>query len=57
VTRDDPPEPLVRCHRSYRALRRAKIAIWHLDDPQLRDGPKWRDRALRYLELATPLEA
>jgi aminoglycoside phosphotransferase family enzyme len=56
VTGDTPPESLVRFHRTYRALRRARIAIWHLDDPELPDREKWRDRALRYLELATPPE-
>jgi len=55
ATGDEPPAALVRFHRGYRALRRAKIAIWHLQDPGVRDRAKWRNRALEYLELATPL--
>jgi aminoglycoside phosphotransferase family enzyme len=54
VTGDDPPPPLLRFHRTYRALRRAKIAVWHLRDPGVRDHDRWRERALRYLELAAP---
>jgi len=54
VTGDDPPDLLARFHRTYRALRRAKIAIWHLEDPEVRDPECWRLRALRYLELAAP---
>jgi aminoglycoside phosphotransferase family enzyme len=52
VAGEDPPEPLLRFHRTYRALRRAKIAVWHLEDPSVRDPDKWCERARRYLELA-----
>jgi aminoglycoside phosphotransferase family enzyme len=54
VTGDDPPRPLLQFHRTYRALRRAKIAAWHLQDPNVRDREKWRERARRYVELAGP---
>lgn len=54
---DDAPDVLWRFHRTYRALRRAKIALWHLDDAATGDPEKWRRRALRYLELASPPEA
>lgn len=54
VSGDAPPEPLLRFHRTYRALRRAKLAVWHLDDETVRDRDKWLARACRYLELATP---
>jgi len=54
VTGDDPPDILPRFHRTARALRRAKIAFWHLEDPEVRDPESWRERALRYLELAAP---
>ncbi|HSD26332.1 MAG TPA: hypothetical protein VLL75_03460 [Vicinamibacteria bacterium] len=50
---DEPPEPLLRFHRNYRALRRAKIAVWHLKDPGVRDHDKWGERARCYLELAS----
>jgi predicted phosphoribosyltransferase/aminoglycoside phosphotransferase family enzyme len=52
VTGDEPPEALLRFHRTYRALRRAKIAVWHLRDPDVRDPGRWSERARRYLELA-----
>jgi aminoglycoside phosphotransferase family enzyme len=54
VTGDRPPEPLLRFHRAYRALRRAKIAAWHLLDPGVRDREPWRARARDYLDLAAP---
>lgn len=57
VAGDRPPEELLRFHRTHRALRRAKIAAWHLEDPKVRDRARWRARARRYLELATPLVA
>lgn len=53
-TGDRPPEPLLAFHRSYRALRRARIAIWHLTDPNTRDPSHWRRRAREYLALASP---
>lgn len=52
VTGDEPPGTLMQFHRTYRALRRAKIAAWHLLDPSVRDREKWRERARRYVELA-----
>jgi aminoglycoside phosphotransferase family enzyme len=55
VTGDEPPQVLVRFHRTYRAMRRAKIAAWHLDDPSVRDREKWRERARCYVELARPV--
>jgi aminoglycoside phosphotransferase family enzyme len=53
VTKDAPPAELVAFHRRYRALRRAKIAIWHLQTPDAHDTARWRTRALAYLDLAT----
>jgi aminoglycoside phosphotransferase family enzyme len=57
VTGDRPPAPLVGFHRTYRALRRAKIAAWHLLDPGVRDHARWRERARAYLGLAAPPRA
>lgn len=54
VTGDEPSKALLRFHRTYRALRRAKIAAWHLRDPSVRDHGRWRERARRYLELVAP---
>jgi len=56
-TGDDPPEPLLRFHRTFRCLRRAVIAIWHLRDEDVADPDEWVRRARRYLELASPPEA
>ena len=55
LTGDEPPRPLMEFHRTYRALRRAKIAAWHLLDPSVRDHERWRERARCYVELAEPV--
>jgi aminoglycoside phosphotransferase family enzyme len=55
VTGDEPPRALMHFYRTYRALRRAKIAAWHLQDPSVRDREKWRERARCYVELANPV--
>lgn len=52
ATGDWPPEDLVAFHKGCRALQRAKLAAWHLDEPDCRDPDRWRDRAHDYLELA-----
>jgi aminoglycoside phosphotransferase family enzyme len=53
ATGDDPPKPLVRFYKAYRATVRAKLSAWHLKDhPDPADQGKWVARALRYLELA-----
>lgn len=49
------PSPLLDFYRNYRILRRAKIAAWHLNDPQGRDRERYGARARHYLELATAL--
>jgi aminoglycoside phosphotransferase family enzyme len=54
VSGDAPPAPLLRFHRTYRALRRATIAAWHLQDPSVRDRAGWRERAQWYLDRFTP---
>jgi uncharacterized protein len=51
VTGDSPAAPLLRFHRVYRALRRAKIAVWHLRDDAVTDPGRWRERAQGYLSL------
>lgn len=50
--RAEPSWHLVEFYKCYRAYLRAKIAIWHLDDPQLREPAKWTTRAGQYLRLA-----
>mgnify|MGYP006282247239 CR=1 FL=1 len=55
-TGDDFPPPLVRFYKSYHALVRAAVAVWHLDDHALDHFDKWRKKGTRYLNLA-PLAA
>lgn len=52
ATGDSPPDRLVHFYQSYRASVRAKIAVWHLNDPVVRDPHKWPDHARAYLRLA-----
>lgn len=49
---DTVPPALLHFYQSCRALRRARLAIWHLHEERYRASPKWRVRALRYLVLA-----
>ena len=51
-TGDRPPAPLVAFYRSRSACVRARLAIWHLEDPEAAVASPWLDRAARYLELA-----
>jgi uncharacterized protein len=51
-TDDDPPISLRNFYKSYRACLRAKIAIWHVREPDGRDAAKWPALAERYLALA-----
>ncbi|MDP2241991.1 MAG: hypothetical protein Q8K18_17790 [Burkholderiales bacterium] len=52
ATGDVPPDALIWFYKAFRACLRAKIAIWHITDHQVRDTNKWRQRAIDYLELA-----
>jgi aminoglycoside phosphotransferase family enzyme len=52
VTGDDVPGGLVAFHGSCRALLRAKIALWHLRDRDVRKPTVWPRLARRYLKLA-----
>jgi aminoglycoside phosphotransferase family enzyme len=42
-------EAIVRFYRSHRAASRAKLAVWHLGDPQFPDPRPWIRRARSYL--------
>ncbi|HVP29835.1 MAG TPA: hypothetical protein VMW35_11830 [Myxococcota bacterium] len=57
VTGDAPPPRLLRFHRTYRAMRRATLAAWHVHDAKVREPASWIARARRYLELAAPPQA
>jgi aminoglycoside phosphotransferase family enzyme len=52
LTGDHPPEALVRFYKSVRALLRAKLAAWHLDDRTVAYPSQWFNRARAYLALA-----
>jgi aminoglycoside phosphotransferase family enzyme len=52
VAGDKPPDRLVHFYQSYRACGRAKIAVWHLNDPVVRDPHRWPAHARDYLRLA-----
>jgi len=45
------PARLIAFYACHRALLRAKIAIWHLREPDLAEPRRWRQRALDYLAL------
>lgn len=52
LTGDRPPADLIGFYKGGRALHRAKLSIWHLDDPECRRPDHWRGRAHGYIELA-----
>jgi aminoglycoside phosphotransferase family enzyme len=52
VTGDDVPASLIAFYGSCRALLRAKIALWHLREPDARKPTVWPRLARRYLKLA-----
>lgn len=56
-TGDTPPRTLIDFYKCFRAFLRAKIAIWHLKEPDVRSPTKWRDRATQYLRLARKYSA
>lgn len=49
---DAPGEALVSYYMSLQALTRAKLAAWHVGDPQFPDPRPWLRRAASYLEDA-----
>lgn len=49
---DRPPERLMAFYRAYRACLRARLAIRHLLDAEVRDPEKWPPLAREYLEIA-----
>lgn len=49
---DHPAAALLQFYRSHRALIRAKLAVWHLDDPYVRERARWHERAAIYLDSA-----
>ena len=52
LTGDDPPEDLIHFYQGVRALLRAKLAAWHLDDRTVSYPSQWFNRACAYVALA-----
>lgn len=51
-TNDCPTNRLLSFYKSYRAGLRARMCIWHLDDPRIEDLDKWFRKAECYLKLS-----
>jgi aminoglycoside phosphotransferase family enzyme len=49
---DEVPPELVAFYGAYRALIRARLAVTHLCDREVRDPSHWCERAKTYLALA-----
>jgi aminoglycoside phosphotransferase family enzyme len=56
-TGDEPPADLLAFYKGTRALLRAKLAIWHVEEPGARTGEQWRAQAKAYLDLASEYAA
>jgi aminoglycoside phosphotransferase family enzyme len=52
ITGDSPPSRLVNFYKASRACLRARLAIWHTHELEMRDWPKWQELADSYLRLA-----
>lgn len=53
ATKDDrPPEALWQFYKGFRSALRAKIVLWHLREPTVREPSKWTYLARGYLQLA-----
>ncbi len=52
ATGELPPRLLIEFYKCRQATLRAKIAIWHLDQPLTDSAAKWKARARDYLRLA-----
>lgn len=52
ATRDESPAELLAFYRRFRALRRAKVAVWHVRDHEIDDEERWRGRARWYIAAA-----
>lgn len=49
---DEPPRALIEFYKAHSAFARARIAIWHLDDPETGPRQCWIDRGNDYLAHA-----
>ena len=51
-SRDRPSRPLIEFYKAYNAFKRARIAIWHIDDPDTGAPAQWIASANDYLSRA-----
>jgi aminoglycoside phosphotransferase family enzyme len=49
---DEPAQPVIEFYAARRAVLRAKLAVWHLRDQDVRSTAPWPDVATAYLQLA-----
>ena len=49
---DRPPRRLIEFYKAYNAFLRARIAAWHLDDPETGPARRWKRRTADYLAHA-----
>lgn len=49
---DQASPMLIAFYQSHRAMVRAVLAIWHLDNPAVRDRVHWYQRTLTYIDIA-----
>ncbi len=52
LSKDDASPRLIAFYQSHRAMVRAVLAIWHVDDPSVRDRERWCQRARAYIDIA-----
>lgn len=52
MSRDSVSDKMILFYQSYRATLRAKLSVWHLDDPRVKDKAKWSKKSQEYLNLA-----
>lgn len=53
ATGDEAPPRLMQFYKSFRAILRARLTIWHLRDPHVADPAKWLARTRDYIRLAS----
>lgn len=52
ISQDKIPEELIHFYKSKQASLRSKFAIWHIKEERYRNEPKWKELALRYLNVS-----
>lgn len=52
MSQDSIPPAMAQFFISFRSCIRAKIAVWHMDDPRIKQKEKWKIKAQKYLNSA-----